>query len=246
MNIQDSYKGVFSEIDRVMVVMAHPDDTEIVCGGLVARLIEDGKKVRIIVVTNGGKGYQDRTDVTEAEFAVHRKKCQLRAELALGVPENENINLDIPDGEVENSVELIGKLAFNIRQFKPDILITHNPEEMINSFDGDTRWVNHRDHRNTALSTVDAAYPYSRDRGFFPEHFKTEGVHPHTVTTFMFSDSYTHPELKYFDVTNQIEMKRNALTCHKGPLTDDEIDGFVTEIEHENGSFEPLRIVRTD
>ena len=52
-----------------MVVAAHPDDNEIVCGGIVARLIDEGKRVRLVAMTNGGKGYQDRTDINEAEFA---------------------------------------------------------------------------------------------------------------------------------------------------------------------------------
>ena len=182
MKITDSFNTVFGDKNRVLVVMAHPDDNEIICGGIVARLLAEGKKVRLVVMTNGGKGFQDRTDVTEQEFAKIRVNEQLSAGKELGLSEGDNFNLDVPDGELENTMENIGKVAFHIRQFKPDIIITQNPFDVINTFSNETHWVNHRDHRSTASIVLDAAYPYSRDRGFFPEHFSkfagTECAHP--------------------------------------------------------------------
>jgi len=65
MEIKDSFNDIFGAKNRVMVVVAHPDDNEIICGGIVARLIAEGKQVRLVVMTTGGKGFQNRTDVTE-------------------------------------------------------------------------------------------------------------------------------------------------------------------------------------
>lgn len=245
MPIHDSYADVFSKVDRVLVVTAHPDDNEIICGGIVARLIADGKKVRLVVMTTGGKGFQDRTDVTEEEFGRIRIQEQIAAGLELGIPESENINLGFLDGTVENTLEVIGKVVFQVRQFKPDLVITHNPFDPINSFSEGVNWVNHRDHRHTASIVLDAVYPYSRDRGFFPEQFTKDGLTPHIVTKFMFSDSYSYPDVLYFEVTDYLDKKKAALLAHKNALKAEDIEEeFLAETALEEGkNFERLKFV---
>ncbi|PJE66524.1 hypothetical protein COU93_03895, partial [Candidatus Shapirobacteria bacterium CG10_big_fil_rev_8_21_14_0_10_36_6] len=54
--ITDSYQKIFANKKKIMVVTAHPDDLEIMCGGLVARLVADGKIVRSVKVTTGDMG----------------------------------------------------------------------------------------------------------------------------------------------------------------------------------------------
>lgn len=44
-SIVDSYTKIFRDKQRILVVFAHPDDLELYCGGTVARLIGDGKKL---------------------------------------------------------------------------------------------------------------------------------------------------------------------------------------------------------
>jgi LmbE family N-acetylglucosaminyl deacetylase len=241
----DSFDKIFSNKSKVLVVMGHPDDNEIICGGLVARLIDQGKKVRLISLTNGGKGFQNRTDVNETQFSQIRLEEQKKAGLKLGVPAGEIINFNIPDGEVEATVENIGKVVYHIRQFKPDIVITQNPEEIINTFSEDVHWINHRDHRRTAEIVFDACYPYSRDRGFFPQHFK-DGLEPHSLGEILISDSYTHPDAVYFDVTNYLDKRKDALNQHKNALSPEEVDGMMEEIKKDNGSFETLRHIIFD
>ncbi len=244
--INDSFDEIFKDKNNILVVTAHPDDNEIICGGLVARLIDKGKKIRLIVTTTGGKGFQNRTDITEDEFAKLRFTEQINAGLELGISKDQNFNLGIPDGEMENSLSNIEKLVKHIREFKPDIIITHNPQDMINSFSEDIKWVNHRDHRNTAMTVLDAAYPYSRDRGFFPEHFSKHGLTPHQVGTFLFSDYFMNPKVSYFDITNYRSQKEASLRSHKNALGD-EIDAFMEEgIMGDGKTYERLLLVKTD
>ena len=117
MAIIDSYEEIFGNKKKIMVVMAHPDDNEIICGGIVARSIVAGKQVRLVVMTNGGKGFQDRTDINEEEFSKLRIEEQLRAGEELGIKRENNFNLGIRDGETENTIENIGKVGFHIPQF---------------------------------------------------------------------------------------------------------------------------------
>src|SRR4030042_4007857 len=122
--MKDSFGQIFGDKKKILVVMGHPDDCEIICGGTVARLLDEGKKVRTLAMTNGGKGMRDRTDVKEEQFAKIRLGEQIKAGMELGLPREEIFNLDIPDGELEDSVENIEKIVYHIRQFKPDIIIT--------------------------------------------------------------------------------------------------------------------------
>lgn len=244
-SIKDSFEEVFADKNKVLVVVAHPDDNEIICGGIVARLLDDGKKVRVVVMTNGGKGTRDRLDISEVEFAKIRIEEQKRAGRELGLKDEAMFNLNVPDGELEDSLESIGKIVFHIREFKPDIIITHNPEDKINTFSEDIRWINHRDHRHTATIVLDAAYPYSRDTAFFPEQLKA-GLTPHHVSQFLFSEYYTDPKVKYFEVSKYLDKRRKALEQYKNGLDPETIDGFMEEIQRDGGNFEPLKWLKVD
>ena len=52
-------------IQRVLVVTAHPDDSEFGAGGTVAKLAREGKHVSYCIVTNGNKGSSDRSMTPE-------------------------------------------------------------------------------------------------------------------------------------------------------------------------------------
>jgi LmbE family N-acetylglucosaminyl deacetylase len=237
---QDSFETIFKDTRRVLTVMAHPDDLELICGGTVARLIAAGRKVRSVVMTNGGKGMQNRTDITEKEYAQLRVSEQIAAGEALGIPDEENFNLDIPDGELEATVANIEKIVFHLRQFKPDIVISHNPRVVFVKFSESFRWVNHRDHRNAGMIAWDAVYPYSRDRGFFPQHFSQFDLTPHAVNYLLFGDAYSDESVRYFDVSDFTKQRRNALSQYSSSLTEDDIEGLMEEIRDGNRYFEPL------
>lgn len=243
--MRDSFEEIFGNLNKVLVVLAHPDDNEIICGGTVARLIEAGKKVRVLVMTNGGKGMRGRTDVNEQDFAVLRVEEQKKAGRELGLKDEEMFNLGIPDGELEKTIANIGKVVFHIREFKPEIIITHNPDEHINTFSPEVHWVNHRDHRHTASIVLDAAYPYSRDTAFFPEQLKN-GLTPHSVGKFLLSDFYTHPDVLAFEVSSVLEKRKKALEQHVNGLSREETDSMMEEIKMDGGNFERLRFVDTD
>src|SRR5204863_1865519 len=71
-------------IKRVMVVTAHPDDSEFGAGGTVAKLTREGKTVTYCVVTNGNKGSSDRS-MTPERLVTIREEEQRNAARVLGV-----------------------------------------------------------------------------------------------------------------------------------------------------------------
>jgi len=231
--MQDSYSKIFSEKQKVMFVFAHPDDAEIYCGGLVARLVEDGKAVKLVKMTTGNKGSRQE-NISEEELANTRENEDSEALKALGLKDTDSTNLNLGDGEIKNNLDTIGKLVAEIRQFKPDLIVTHNPDQtMIRDLEG-AYYVNHRDHRNTACCAVDAAYPYSRDTLFYPEQLKA-GLTPHTTTEFMFVDSWGHQDTIYIEITNQSDKRTRAIACHKSQYpadkAQDSTDYFSPELE---------------
>lgn len=237
--VTDSFNEIFGDKKRILVVLAHPDDTEINCGGTTARLTQAGKKVRYIITTNGGKGSSDRKDMDEEKFAEMNVAEQMEAGEILGVSQDENFNLGIPDGEVEDSLDHIEKIVFHIRQFQPEVVITHNPSDSFVKFSDTSWWVNHRDHLNTAKCVINAMYPYSRDWGFFPKHFE-QGLKPWTVKELLYADAYQDPTLRYFDISSVLETRKKALTVHKSAFNEESVQDYMSEVEVEGGYFEQL------
>lgn len=244
--MQDSYSKIFDDKKRVMFVFAHPDDAEIYCGGLIARLVNDKKLVKLIKLTTGNKGSRDTT-ISEADLARTRENEDLVALKTLGLAASDNTNLNLGDGAIANNLETIGLLVKEIRSFKPDLIVTHNPEKtLIRDLEGGY-YVNHRDHRHTAEVVVDAAYPYSRDLLFYPEQIKS-GLSGHTCSEFLFVDSWGHEDTVYIDITDFAETRTQAIACHRSQYSLSHAQGstdfFAPAIEGKR--FEQFRYVVAD
>ena len=50
---------------RVLVIIAHPDDAESFCGGTMACLAAEGRDIHYLVITRGDKGSDDPTMTSE-------------------------------------------------------------------------------------------------------------------------------------------------------------------------------------
>lgn len=195
-----------SSIDsRIMVVAAHPDDAEFGCGGTVAKWIEQGAQAVFVIATNGDKG-DDRGVLGRNELAEVRKHEQLQAANLMGVKHVEF--LDCEDSSLQADAVLRGRIVELIRKWKPDTVFTHDPSVVFARSCG----VNHCDHRNLGLVTVDAIYPYARGVHQYPEH-KQKGLDPHTVDRILVWDSET-PDF-WEDVTDSLHFKIDALLAHK-------------------------------
>ncbi|MCX7800135.1 MAG: PIG-L family deacetylase [Fimbriimonadales bacterium] len=130
---------------RVLLVTAHPDDEAFYVGGTLLRLRETGAEVRLVVMTDGDKGYYPLHDARAT--ARIRRQEQLRAAQLFGIRSVRFLGL--PDGRLQPSEEAIRKLEPEFREFQPEILLTFDPEHV--------RRVYHRDHRHAGLAAVEAA-----------------------------------------------------------------------------------------
>ena len=155
----------------LMAVVAHPDDIESWCAGTLARSIDAGATVRLLLVTSGDKGSDDPHD-SAADVARRREGEAMEAARRLGLAEV--AFLRHPDGEVEDTRALRGALVATIRRWRPAALFTHDPAHPYPPY------TTHRDHRVVGRAALDAVYPLARDRLSFPEQV-TEGLEPHAV-----------------------------------------------------------------
>ncbi|TME93044.1 MAG: PIG-L family deacetylase, partial [Chloroflexi bacterium] len=144
----------------ILAIAAHPDDIERWCAGTLARSMEAGATVRLLLVTSGDSGSSD-PHATRETVRTHREREARIAADRLGI--SEVTFLREPDGAVENTASLRGALVKWIRCWRPDVLFTHDPEYP------DPPYLSHRDHRVVGRAALDAVYPLARDRLAIPQ-----------------------------------------------------------------------------
>jgi LmbE family N-acetylglucosaminyl deacetylase len=189
---------------RALAVYAHPDDPEVSCGGTLARWAKAGAEVHVVVCAAGDKGSSDPA-VDPRRLAAQRAEEVAAATAALGVAGHHL--LAIPDGEVENTAELRGRLVELVRRLTPEAVVCPDPTA---TFFGQ-RYFNHRDHRETGWAALDAVAPAAAN----PHYFPAAGP-PHQVAEVYLSGTL-EPDT-WVDITDTIEAKAEALLRHESQL----------------------------
>src|SRR3989338_7264068 len=108
---------------RVLSVGAHPDDVELLCAGTLAKFVRKGNKVFIIHLCNGdlgGKGIS-RKELARIRKVEARESGALVGTKVLG-PICSDLGTFLSETNRHKLIELI-------RQVKPDLIITHSPDD---------------------------------------------------------------------------------------------------------------------
>jgi LmbE family N-acetylglucosaminyl deacetylase len=201
----------WTERQRILVVLAHPDDPEFFCGATTCRWTAAGHEVIYWLVTCGDKGTPDRS-ITSQQLCGIRHVEQQNAAAVLGVSEVHF--LDYPDGYLVPDLTLRREITRLIRITRPDVLVTCDPQTLY--FLGNR--LNHPDHRATGQAVLDAVFPAARDYLYFPELMEEEGLEPHIVREVWVCGTL-QPDVR-LDVTRQWETKILALYEHKSQIGD--------------------------
>ena len=134
--------------DRVLAVMAHPDDAELLCAGTLARAKADGASIAICIMCNGNKGVASTdTDPTSLADLRHGEAAS-----AAGLLSADLHCLNVNDAELFDTPDSRGALIEIYRRFNPTLIITHAPEDY------------HPDHR-AAAAIAEAASWFAASRG---------------------------------------------------------------------------------
>jgi LmbE family N-acetylglucosaminyl deacetylase len=209
-----------ASIKKVLVVTAHPDDVDFGMAGTVATLTSEGVDVAYCLVTSGDAG-GDALVMERADRAKLRESEQRTAASFLGV--TDVTFLGYPDGLVEPTLGLRRDLSRVIRSFRPDVVITQNPERNYERI-----YASHPDHLATGEATLRAVYPDARNPHAFPALANDEGLAPHTVRQVWIGG--TNTPTMVVDITDAIDKKIQALKSHQSQLQDrDGVDKLLRE-----------------
>lgn len=196
---------------KILIVLAHPDDPEFFCGATTARWVRAGHTVSYCVITCGDKGTKDLT-LTAQELCSIRQGEQRAAAAVLGVSDVRF--LGYPDGYLVPDLKLRKEITRVIRTVKPDIMVTCDPQTLFTLTGG----LNHADHRAAGQAALDAVFPAARDHLNFPELWLEEKLEPHIVREVWVSGTLA-PDVT-LDVTDTWEIKLQALYEHKSQIGD--------------------------
>jgi LmbE family N-acetylglucosaminyl deacetylase len=215
-------------LNKVLVVLAHPDDPEFFCGATLAKWAREGKHIRYCMLTCGDKGSDD-PDMTHDQLCDIRHVEQTNAARVLGV--TDLVWLNYPDGELLPTLETRLRVAREIRRFKPDIVLTCDPARIITAFGT----INHPDHRAAGQIALDAIFPGAGNRMYFTE-LLAEGLAPHPVKEVYIAGA-TEPDT-VIDVTDTFDLKIRAIREHKSQIKEpDELEKRLRARFNRNGVY---------
>jgi LmbE family N-acetylglucosaminyl deacetylase len=196
-----------SAVERVLCVVAHPDDVDFGLAGTVANWTDSGIEVSYCMITSGDAGGFDPS-VPREKIAGIREREQTAAAKEVGVSDLRF--LGYPDGQLEVSLPLRRDIARVIRQVRPQRVVCQSPER-----NWDRIYGSHPDHLAAGEATMCAVYPDSRNPFTFAD---TIGELEAWTVNEVWISSGPRPN-HYVDITKQFERKKRALLRHESQIS---------------------------
>lgn len=170
---------------KILAIGAHLDDIEIACGGTLAKAVNSGHDVKVVIMSRSGYTNKEGRIQRSNEIAVQEG---LEALHTLGI---EDIDiLDFPTKDIPFQSDVVNAIDVRIAAFKPDVIFTHHP------FD------THQAHEGVAKATIAAAR--RMNTLFFYEPITPSG---RSYVAFK-------PHL-YVDIESVLDKKIASLKCHR-------------------------------
>ncbi len=197
---------------RILVILAHPDDPEFFCGATLAKWAREGHHITYLLLTCGDKGFNPTTDpsMTPDRLCAIRHEEQTAAAKIIGA--HAVHILHYPDGYLIPDLNLRREVVREIRRHRPDILVTCDPQNLFATYG-----INHPDHRAAGQVVLDAVFPAAGNPVYFPELLQ-EGFQPHMPKEIWCS--LTSQPNTTLDVTDTWETKIQAILQHKTQVQD--------------------------
>jgi LmbE family N-acetylglucosaminyl deacetylase len=199
-------------IERVLAVMAHPDDVDFGAAGTVRQWTEAGVHVSYCLVTNGDAGGFDE-ETPRAEIPAIRQAEQRAAGALLGVDDVRF--LGYRDGELQVSHELRRDISRVIRQVRPDRMLIQSPERNWNRI-----FSSHPDHLAAGDAAIQAIYPDARNPFAHASLLLDEGLEAWSVPE-TWVMAHPLPNV-WVDITDVFDDKVAAIRAHASQLPDPE------------------------
>jgi LmbE family N-acetylglucosaminyl deacetylase len=205
------------EFSSAMVLVAHPDDADFMCGGTVAAWAKQGCEVHYVLMTDGSAG-SNEPGVTREQMREIRAREQEAAAAVLGV--KSVTILGELDGMLQVDLGTRRKACREVRRLRPDVLVAPDPAMLY----AGGRYVNHSDHKAAGTLALTAVMPDAPTRLMFQE-LEEEGIEPYSVPNLWLSSFEADT---FVDITETIDLKLEALSKHESQGTG-EATKFVRE-----------------
>lgn len=193
-----------------LVIFAHPDDAEFMCGGTVAAWALEGTDVHYCVISDGSAGSNEPGMTRERMIPIREREQRAAAEV-LGV--RTVTFLGFVDGELEVSLETRKAVARVVRRVRPEVIVAPDPSRLW----AGSRYINHWDHKQAGTLALCAVMPDAPSRPQFPE-LLDEGLEPFEVPNLWLVAEDTDT---YVDISKTIDTKIEALRRHESQGTAD-------------------------
>ncbi len=206
-----------------LVIFAHPDDAEYLCGGTVAAWAKEGTEVHYCVVTDGSAG-SNEPGVTREQMIPIREREQRAAAEILGVASLSF--LGFRDGELEVNLQTRKAVTRVVRRVRPEVILAPDPSRLWSG----NGYINHWDHKQAGTLALCAVMPDAPSRPQFAELLE-EGLEPFEIPNLWLGAE--EPDT-YVDITKTIDLKLEALRAHESQGVDD-VEEWVRERARELG-----------
>jgi LmbE family N-acetylglucosaminyl deacetylase len=185
----------------ILSVSAHGDDAEFMAGGTLARLVDEGHDLYMLIATNNDRGSHRLSALELNAIALPEAEAAAKVLGAIGV-----FLLGYRDGDLCDVpiTTLRGQIMYYIRKLRADVIFCWDPF---------APFENHPDHRTLALATSDAS-SFSALPLFHPEHL-SEGLDPQRVCEWYWYSKVHWETNKWVDISATIERKIRALYAYK-------------------------------
>lgn len=215
----------FKDTKRLIIIAAHPDDLETICGGTIAMLAQQGTQIFSVNCTSGDIGTQN-PHTNRLTLANTRQTETEKAADILNIVESHS--LAHRDGELVANLELRAQIARLYRKTQADTLFTFDPF-----------WAGqiHPDHRAAGQAALDAYMP-SKMPLYRPEQFSEPEVSSlgQLKRVFLFSTT-RNPDI-YIDITGVYPTKLKACMAHKSQFPEGEASlDWMEDIDTKNGEI---------
>lgn len=209
--------------ESALVIFAHPDDAEFMCGGTVAAWAREGTEVHYCILTDGSAGSNDPAMTREALVPIREAEQRAAAEV-LGV--RGLWFLGVRDGELEVTLDTRRAVARVVRTVRPDVIVAPDPSRLWSA----RRYINHWDHKQAGTLALCTVMPDAPSRPMFTE-LLDEGLEPFEVPHLWLASEEADT---FVDISATLDTKVEALRRHASQGAGDS-EEWVRERARETG-----------
>jgi N-acetylglucosamine malate deacetylase 1 len=202
----------------ILAIAAHRDDVEQTCGGTLLTMQARGWRTGILDLTRGESGTRGTAQEREAEANEAARILKVTTRLAL----------DLPDGNVQNTLENRLKIASVLRRLRPRVVILPYWEGR------------HPDHYTSATLGYEACF----DSGLAKAEVPGPALPPHRPYKILYASLYADVRPTFaVDISPFMEQRFQSLMAYRSQYANQSQGGglFVPEEEIRERTFATAR-----